>query len=179
MQLLDELVAGKRVALVGNASSIVETATAEQIDGHDIVVRMNLGLPHLSYSKTVGKRTDVWASAKYWPEVTAPADCELIVFMKLTPLGDMHWDKWRIDGSLGVPMIRWPHALEDACREFVGADPGTGIRLLWWLKTHAKPLQVSVFGFDCWKTPSAWSGRFNTPNHDPKLEQAALEKLLP
>jgi hypothetical protein len=75
-------------------------------------------------------------------------------------------------------MIRWPHALEDACRKFVGADPGTGIRLLWWLKTHAKPSQVSVFGFDCWKTPSAWSGRFNTPNHKPDLEQAALDRLM-
>ncbi|MTI16485.1 hypothetical protein E1162_04435 [Rhodobacteraceae bacterium RKSG542] len=39
---------GKRVALVGNAASLLTTRFGEEIDSHDIVIRMNLGYPFLA-----------------------------------------------------------------------------------------------------------------------------------
>lgn len=176
MQLLADLVSGRSVALVGNAMSIAARPVADEIDAHDIVIRMNLGLPGIVPSSVIGKRTDVWAAAKHWPK-RCPSDAKLIVFMKLTAMGNMHWHEM-ISQPLPCPAIRWPSALEQKCRDFVGADPGTGIRLLWWLKKHGVPRSVSVYGFDCWKTPSHWSGRGNTPNHRPDLEAAAMRKLL-
>ena len=78
----------------------------------------------------------------------------------------------------GCPLVVWPKELEDACREFVGADPGTGIRILWFLRKVAQPRAVCCYGMDCWEAPSHWSGRMNTPNHSPNLEREAMLKLL-
>ncbi len=176
MHLLADVVSGKSVALVGNAMSIATTPVADAIDGHDIVIRMNLGLPGIVPPSIIGKRTDVWATAKHWPG-RCPKDAKLIVFMKLTALGNMHWHDM-ISSPLPCQAIRWPADLEKACHEFVGADPGTGIRLLWWLKKQAVPRSVSVYGFDCWATNSHWSGLRNTPNHKPDLERKAIERLM-
>lgn len=176
MQRLASLVADETVALVGNALSIASKPVADEIDGHDIVIRMNLGLPGIVPASVIGRRTTVWATAKHWPG-RCPADAKALLFMKRTALGNLHWDEL-VSRPLTCPAIRWPQDLEDECREFVGADPGTGIRLLWWLKKHADPRAVSVYGFDCWQTVSHWSGRKNTPNHKPDLEAIAMEKLL-
>lgn len=176
MLQLASLVAGEDVALVGNAMSIAARPVADEIDAHDVVIRMNLGLPGIIPARVIGRRTDVWAAAKYWPG-RCPADAKVLLFMKLTALGNLHWDEL-VSHPLTCPAIRWPQSLEDECRDYVGADPGTGIRLLWWLKTHAEPASVKCYGFDCWQTSSHWSGRKNTPNHKPDLEAAAMRKLL-
>ncbi|KZK78851.1 Capsule polysaccharide biosynthesis protein [Pseudovibrio sp. Ad46] len=42
-----ELLAGKRVCLVGNAGKLLESEAADFIDSHDIVIRMNLGCPYI------------------------------------------------------------------------------------------------------------------------------------
>lgn len=176
MQLLSDLVRDKAVALVGNAQSIFGKGDGEVIDGHDVVIRMNAGYPkHLRRPEDTGYRTDVWASAKPFSGPTF--DAKLVLFMKLTKLGDEHWPVvQRI--SHGIPTIRWPRDLEQECLEFVGADPGTGIRLLWWLKKKANPLCVACFGMDCWETKTHWSGKKNTPNHSPSLERLAMDRLL-
>lgn len=176
MQLLREMVGGCSVALVGNASSIFERQDGALIDSHDVVIRMNAGYPHLAGRReSTGSRTDIWATAK--PFLGPPKDSQIIVWMKLTQLGATHL---RIMQSRGYrqPILEWPQEMEDECRNFVGADPGTGIRVLWFLKTLATPRSVAVFGMDCWRTPTHWSGKMNTPNHKPDLEAIAMEKLL-
>jgi len=176
MQLLHDLVDGKSVALVGNAVSLASMGKADEIDAHEIVIRMNLGLPHI-IGKLSGRRTTIWAAAKRWVGNSWPPDCKALLFMKLTSLGDKHWSELQSDNP-PFPMIRWPLDLEQQCHDFVGADPGTGIRLLWWLKKVATPATVNVYGMDCWSTPSNWSGKFETPNHKPDLERIAMSKLL-
>lgn len=171
---LRALVDGKSVALVGNSSSRAPVSQSAEVDKHEVVIRMNLGLPHKV--DTIGKRTTIWATAKYWPGA-CPDDAELVLFMKRTALGEQHYKQFCMS-SLPCAMLRWTQNLEDECREFVGADPGTGIRLFWWLKLYALPLTVSLYGFDFWATPSNWSGRRNTPNHSPQLEYEAFQRLL-
>jgi len=176
MNRLREIVVNRSVALVGNAQSICDSPRPLEIDSHDVVIRMNMGIPPRISSDIVGKKTTVWATAKYWPGAWA-ADCELVVFMKLTALGDQHWEQMLL-AHPHKEMARWPQEHEDACKAYVGADPGTGVRLLWWLKTFSDPRCVNLFGFDCWRTVSHWSGRKNTPNHKPDLERAAINRLL-
>lgn len=183
MQPIADLVAGKTVALVGNAASILREKNGESIDAHQIVIRMNLGLPErIGRADRIGMRTDIWATAKCWGW-SYSKDAPSWVFMKplgLTKLGDEHWlaceSLRKMVGDYSL--YRWPMHLERDVRDFVGADPGTGVRLLYWLKRHASPLQISLFGFDCWQTPSHWSNKGPTSNHSPKLEQAAIERLL-
>jgi len=175
--LLSEIVAGKAVALVGNSEQILRDRPAKVIDSADVVVRINRGLPQVTDPASIGSRTDVWATAKHWPDLSVPADCKVVVWMKLTKLGRQQLTTF-CDQHPTVPLLIWTKELEDECREFVGADPGTGIRLLWWLRQHAKPRAISVYGMDCWEKPSHWSGKKNTPNHNPDLERAAMLRLL-
>lgn len=176
MDLLREFVRGKRVALVGNAMSILDRRDGHKIDSHDVVIRMNAGLPRDGHDPVaIGHRTDVWATARYFGK---PADGTVMtVWMKITDLGKRDRATFAYRHPYH-PLVDWTQGLEASCREFVGADPGTGIRLLWWLKKHAAPASVSVYGMDCWKSLSHWSKRANTPNHRPSLEMAAMERLL-
>jgi hypothetical protein len=170
------LVRGKTVAVVGNASSLIDSgeSKAASIDSHDVVIRMNAGVPGVLREDRIGRKTTVWATAKWFGIEPRP---ELLVFMKLTRLGDAHWAKIRHERR-PYPKIRWTQELEDEVREYVGADPGTGIRILHFLKHHCQPAKVHVYGMDCWDTLSSWSCKPNTPNHNPIKEKAALLRLL-
>ena len=172
-----EIVEGHSVALVGNSQKILKEKPGRLIDNHDVVIRINRGLPKFFDAESIGSRTTIWATAKYWKDCAPPSDCSATLWMKLTPLGQQHL---KLMQSVVKPdeLFGWTTDLETECREFVGADPGTGIRLLWWLKTKTRARSVSCYGMDCWEAPSHWSGRKNTPNHSPDLERAAMLKLL-
>lgn len=177
VQTLAELVAHQSIALVGNSEAILRQCPAEIIDRHDLVIRINRGLPRVIGEKAIGCRTSIWATAKYWPDLDPPADCAAILWMKLTEMGKRHLAELRASRPK-VPIVEWPQKFEDECREYVGADPGTGIRLLWWLRTYTSMRSVSVYGMDCWDVPSHWSGKKNTKNHYPELERQAMLRLL-
>jgi hypothetical protein len=104
------------------------------------------------------------------------------IWMKLTRLGDQQYEQFT--NQHPDPVVRWDPELERECREFVGADPGTGIRLLWFLRVKARPRAITCYGMDCWSgnlpgsRVSHWSGRGPTGNHRPDLERAAMLKLL-
>lgn len=174
---LDALVLGKTVALVGNSSN-AETFDAESIDSKDVVIRINLGLPcAMPHATWLGRRTTVWATAKFFYSPRWLETPKLGVFMKLTDLGDDHWRKF-IAYKPTFPMVRWPRILEDECERFVGASPSTGLRMHWYLKTKAQPSSISLFGFDNWATPTNWSGKMNTVSHEPRKEADAMRRLL-
>lgn len=179
MQLLSELVANRSVALVGNSQKILREKPARAIDSADIVIRINRGLPGVIDPTAIGERTNIWCAARYWPDLKVPQDCAIVCWMKLTQTGKKELVPMTQRASeSGCPLVVWPQELEDACREFVGADPGTGIRILWFLRKVAQPRAVCCYGMDCWEAPSHWSGRMNTPNHSPSLEREAMLRLL-
>lgn len=175
---LEELVHGQSVALVGNSEKLLraDPSAGPQIDGHDVVIRMNLGIPGRVDGDKIGHRTDVLTLGKFW-NVELPKDCIRLVWMKLTPMGNAQLKQLR--ASMPTQAIDvWPADYEERVKEFVGASPGTGIRILWWLKTIAEPRSVSCYGMDCWEAPSHWSGRMNAPAHIPTLERRAMLRLL-
>ena len=169
-----EIVDGKRVALVGNAQSLRGERPHKAVDSADIVIRINLGLPEV-VGDFAGVRTDIWVTAKHWP--TANPECLLVVFMKLTTLGDKHWELFQSEKDSRSPSVRWPQHLADECIEFCKCDPGCGLRILWLLKKKLNPKSVDLYGFDCWKTPNTWGGHYNSPNHNPAQEAKVIEEL--
>ena len=180
MQKLQQLTSGKSVALVGNSERILRERPGKRIDAADVVIRINRGLPQFFDPKIIGERTTVHATARFWPDIKVQADTELVLWMKLTRLGIQEAPQCRsaVDATSNASFEVWPQALEDAVREYVGADPGTGIRLLWWLKKVSEARHVSCYGMDCWEEPTHWSGNFCTQNHVPSLEREAMLKLL-
>lgn len=175
---LSELVADRSVALVGNSSRILRDRPGKIIDRAEVVIRMNRGLPGVIDKHAIGYRTDIWATAKFWPDLHVPDDCAAVLWMKLTALGKRQLPQMidRIGDKCHT--FVWTRADEQDCKAFVGADPGTGIRILWWLRHHANPRAISVYGMDCWEENSHWSGKKNTPNHVPSLERDAMLRLL-
>lgn len=180
VRTLADLVHGKSVALVGNSERIIRDAPGKFIDAADVVIRINRGLPNLIGTDAIGSRTDVWCVARYWPDCLPIKDLKKVVWMKRTMLGktEMPMMADHLKGSSGLSLIEWPQRLEEACHEFVGAPPSTGIRMLWWLRKISKARHVSCYGMDCWEVPSHWSGKMNTPNHEPELERRAMLELL-
>jgi len=174
---LQELVEGRSVALVGNAQSLLKEGKADEIDAHDVVIRINLGLPPKVDTKAVGAKHTVWVTARYWGATVQP-QVDLIVFMKLTVIGDRDWERFQSERTRRPTMIRWPAALADECIDYCKCDPGCGLRTLWFLKKHCKPASVNIYGMDCWETPNTWANAFNTPNHSPQQERAVIQKLL-
>jgi len=174
MMTLEQLVQDKSVALVGSAQSLLGERLAQQIDAHDIVIRMNLSVPNGHNRKSVGNKTDVWCAARAFVHERTPADTKHILFMKLTKLGDKEWPLIK---RRPVDTTRWPATYEEEVLKFVGSPPGTGIRMLYWLKRIAHPKSVAVFGMDCWDTLSSWSGK-PASAHNPALEKIAMESLL-
>ena len=170
---MERIVRDKSVALVGSAASLQKLGCAQQIDSHDVVIRMNLSIPGPQRPERVGNKTTIWTMGRSFPGYETPEGTERIIFMKLTAAGDREWP---VVQQRKVPACRWPHQYEDEVLEFVGASPGTGIRMLWWLKKVARPASVNIFGMDCWRTPSCWSGA-PAPAHDPELEFKALRTL--
>lgn len=55
LSTLKQICKGKRVAIVGNASSLLEKGQGPEIDAHDIVIRFNKGFP----SAKVGHKTHI------------------------------------------------------------------------------------------------------------------------
>lgn len=177
LQPLADIVEGKTVAVVGNAMSLLhkQESQANLIDSHDHVLRMNAGVPGVLPPLHVGSRTTIWATAKHFGELDPKP--QIAVFMKLTKLGNKHWQMFE-QNRRPYPMIRWTHDLEAEVKEFVGADPGTGIRMLYFLKRYTKVAKVMTFGMDCWNSLSSWSCKPNTPNHVPDLERQAMIRLM-
>ncbi|MBW6423549.1 glycosyltransferase family 29 protein [Rhizobium sp. XQZ8] len=65
----DSIFDGKSVALVGNASSLLRTNFGSRIDGHDIVIRMNLGYPLTVRSGTaMDDVPEKWIYSKFTDE---------------------------------------------------------------------------------------------------------------
>ena len=172
---LEQLVKDKSVALVGSASSLLEQDCAQQIDAHDVVIRMNLSIPRQAGpADKVGSKTDVWCMGRAFGHVPLPQGVAHLLFMKLTETGDREWPHVQ---RRDARAIRWPRDYEGLVRDYVGSDPGTGIRVLYWLARLAQPSSVTVFGMDCWETPSSWSGA-PAPAHDPSKEKVAMQALL-
>ena len=55
LERIKPMLKGKRVAIVGNSSALLNKGQGEEIDGHDIVIRFNKGFPN----EKVGKKTDL------------------------------------------------------------------------------------------------------------------------
>ena len=172
---LEQLVKNRSVALVGSASSLLDQDCAQQIDAHDVVIRMNLSIPdQAAPASKVGHKTDVWCMGRAFLHVGLPAGVRHLLFMKLTATGNREWPHVQ---QRHAKATRWPTDYESLVKAYVGSDPGTGIRILYWLTRLAQPSSVTVFGMDCWDTPSSWSGA-PAPAHDPGKEKVAMQALL-
>ncbi|MBB3713199.1 hypothetical protein FHS00_002801 [Limimaricola variabilis] len=146
-----ERLAGRRVALVGNARSLAEKVQGAEIDAADIVIRLNAA--PMPEPASHGRRTDWLAMSIPVPdEVIAARDPELLLWM--TPKRKRM--PWRVARASGFAML--PAARADALRAALGARPTTGM-LAIDLLARSELAQARLYGFDFFASKSLSGGR--------------------
>ena len=173
LQLLKDRCVGKRIAIVGNASSLLEKNQGEEIDGHDIVIRFNKGFP----SKAVGLHTDFLFLActlteeelhKYrhynrncWT-IKRSNLCRNICTFDLHP-------------SDRIRFAQVPNATVRAERHGLKSQASTGfIAIQFALSTACK--SIDLYGFDFFKTDTYYNPEgYKTLHNGDKEAEKVLE----
>ena len=183
----------KRVALVGNASSAMGAEHGRDIDKHDIVVRINAGIPNsVANSRDhLGESMDVWGgiSTKLVSPSQAPPDPTGIAAKSSVDLGE--WNS-RVEQVWFVPWGPRPlhpilapktYGLFDEwflAREYKGSNPSSGFAIAVML-ARTEAAVTNIYGFDFFETPSLQTGRttkFPVKQHSERLWLEEQPKIV-
>ncbi len=150
---LREELRDKSVALVGNARRMTE-GQGEEIDAHDIVVRMN-GAPGTGTSAR-GQRVDWLASGIAIRNIEA---------QRYLWTGGKTWQlpfAWAESGRL----VMFPEAERERMKAIIGARPSTGAMCVWIVK-DSMAARLDLYGFDFFASRSLSSerGRYEGPHN--------------
>jgi hypothetical protein len=168
--LLEEL-AGRRVALVGNARSLAERAEGAEIDGAELVVRIN-GAP-LPSPASHGVRTDWLAMSMAVDAGTLAARAPSRAIWMPTTRRRLPWHVATHPG-----FVLNPRGRNAELRAMLGAPPTTGLMLIDLL-ARSGMAGARLHGFDFFASGSL-SGRRTAKDvpHDFGAERAFVEELL-
>ena len=142
---------GKAVALVGNAQSLFDYQFGQEIDEHDVVVRLNKAVFELLKNpspQTHGTKTDVWGM---WRS----ADYE----KKLPQFNGKTIDLWTFTPA-AVDHVSEPFLIEINKKR-----PSCGILMLDLL-VRSKAKSIHVYGFDWKKTKTFTADHMHIGPHD-------------
>jgi hypothetical protein len=143
---------GKTVALVGNAMSLFDKEYGEEIESHDVVVRLNKAAmlyDRFDAEKSHGNRTDVWM---FWRTGEYKKHFSRVnKNIKKMHMG--HQDRRAID--LTTVDFVYPDSLYGPLKRKAGKhnNPTTGLMALDYISS-CNPKQLSVYGFDWKATPT-------------------------
>jgi len=180
------------LAIVGNAGYLADRQQGTQIDGHDLVLRMN-NCVTAGHEAEVGRRTDVFLST-FWQDIRldnpAIQDARFLIaavpnnFAKPPPLQHRHGEP--ITAAMLNLKRKEVFAPAEAyfaekCRQ-IGRYPTTGAMAIFLAMEHLLPVcsSVSITGFSFFAGRSHYfSDRDVVPtNHDMQAERAVLQEVL-
>jgi len=187
--------AGKRVALVGSAASVLGTGLGAEVDGHDVVVRVNWSAPvPPALVADIGSRTDVlYHVLRFNKQLVTRADVRRWIRARVGCLVSVHPARKRrvrhfaaLAGD-AIPLVAMTAFRINMARS-LGTVPNTGVCALAHLLS-ADVKEVSVYGFDFYTT-GHWLGQRNeTPaqaaaqagivtGHNQPIQRAYVAQLL-
>ena len=168
---LKQLINNKSVAVIGNASSIIGSNHGKAIDKHDIVIRINKGVPIDSLCCDMGKRTDIWVYGGGDETYSIYNDKIKDAFNAKYVYGINECGKYLVSDTIGLDHFVAVNMLEN----IMGSKPSTGcivLNLLIMLNNFSK---LDIYGFD-WFKSGDWSGNFEYPNRKSKTEDFINEE---
>ena len=151
--LLERLGAQGTMAVVGNSPDLLTQGHGELIDRHELVLRMNAGMPGPEHREALGERTDILAVGNLTVLNEAPVGFQpgMVWFHKpSTRLGDREWAMLTSVGSVSdkhIPLHRLPPERYPALAEEVGAPPSGGLFVVSELLRHGLCGRLNLFGF--------------------------------
>lgn len=170
-EALMEALAGRSVALVGNARALADKTLGASIDAADIVIRINRA--PMPAAASHGARTD-WLGL-----ATAIGGADLARIRPGRILWMSHKRK-RLPWSVATTPGFYLHPLSDwaQLRDRLGAPPTTGLMLIDLLaRSHARA--IALYGFDFFASLSLTGSRTAAQvPHDFPAERAFVDALL-
>jgi|SRR5210317_2045908 len=168
----NEFIDNKRVAIVGNAISLLELDYAKEIDDHEVVIRINNTA--VSHTDAAGTKIDIWAfndKVNYENRMSTPQSVKqrnlyfdykkkngvtLDLSLHSNRQGGVFWNEdWRTPG-----VDRNKHSVKlkkDIIKRF--KHPSCGVVLVSIIGSH-NPTSVSLYGFD-WKRTATFQAEGN------------------
>lgn len=147
LKRLDPLINGARVAIIGNAQSLFDQRLGEEIDGHDVIVRMNHGVVRAPAHQ--GSRTEVLC-------VAAPMTKTCVVESFGGPVlihTSAHREKIAWSVLYGYPELYFaPQGFWLALKRDLKGAPSTGLMAIELLSKFFSPGEVTLYGFDWMST---------------------------
>ena len=145
---------GKTVAVVGNAMALFKKQHGDEIDSHDVVVRLNKAAmlyTRMDVKLSHGKKTDVWV---FW------STSEYKSFFSKIPghVKKMHaGHQARTPNNIHAIDFVYPESLYKPLKLKSGRhrNPTTGLITLDYIST-CNPKNVTVYGFD-WKESATFT----------------------
>lgn len=171
---LGPAISSRTIALVGNARSLGETQCGPEIDGCDLVVRLNAA--PMGTASSHGQRTSWLAASIFVPAARLQAlQPEAMLWM--SPKG-----RWRAAArygwrsSLSVYPLPWWRELSTALG---GNRPSTGVMTIDLLRRVGGFAELRLFGFDFFASGSLSVRQIGTPPpHDFARERQHVARLL-
>lgn len=142
----------KKIAIVGNAMSLFDKNYGQEIDSHEVVVRLNKAAmlyDRFDVAKSHGNKTDVWI---FWntPEYKH-------LFGKYSNVKKMHAGHQSRNSTIikNVDFVYPMTPNYEKLKKVAGkhSNPTTGFIALDWI-VSCKPSSLDIYGFDWKETPT-------------------------
>lgn len=159
---------GKSVAIVGNATSLLSRRHGTLIDGHDIVVRMNMGFPVDPAAQ--GTRFDLWCFSNDRATLQAPDGFVAPRSVWMSP-------RLRDRRAGSIDCCFYPISYWRALHDRLGARPSVGAMTID-LVSRAKPREVTIIGFDFNRSKTFYETRTLPSPHDFAAEERWVTDLI-
>ena len=165
----------KSVAIIGNAQSLFDYELGNEIDSHDIVIRMNSGMIQKSISQ--GSKTTIWASSFPLKENVVNNEFNPKYIFWITPKLSV---KPLYSISFHKKMFMLPfNVWEELFKNLDETRPTTGLSIIYFLLEHCNPKNVDLYGFDFFETKSFYLEkiRTDTPHNFSKEKEYVLSLM--
>lgn len=167
---MNEWFDGKTVAIVGNAQSLFKGNYGEEIDSHDVVIRINRGMQVCFDNASLsshGKKLDVWTFNLYRTLETFDNDAKIKI---KNPYKRLQMNAFLLEGKIDSCISE--EAYKEVSSIFYPKKVTTGFMLLHYI-TKFTPSSVDVYGFDWKETPTFYVKHRSTTDlsHDYNKER--------
>jgi Glycosyltransferase family 29 (sialyltransferase) len=168
LQALLDFLDGKSIAIVGNATSLLDHQYGALIDEHEIVTRMNMGFPINPAAQ--GTRCDLWCFSNYRATLLAPRGFVAPRSVWMSP-------RFRDGTDHGVDCFFYPISYWRGLHDRFGARPSVGAMTID-LVSRSNPRQVTIIGFDFNRSKTFYEKRELASPHDFAAEARHVMDLV-
>lgn len=170
-RLISGIILGRSIAIVGNAKSLLETHHGEQIEAHDIIIRLNKGF--VTQPSAQGSRTDMVGLTPELTEAETVAHFVPSYFLMLIPKM-RHYKLFGKDAVRNTLFYNFRYWLAD--RNLIGRRPSSGFMAISWMVRLGQAKSITLYGFDFGATPTYYNPEgYKTPHNYDREREIVLD----